>query len=318
MRARFHGVEGERLIGLGANQRHRLLQRTHAHQAEQEITQAQARMRLGVAGVDGHCPLEPDPGWCLRCHCVAEHELTPTKQRLMGGKLWRVAVPRRRWHQRDLQRFGNRPCDFVLNGEDVRHLTVVPLGPEMAAVSSRNELCGHAKATSGFADAPFENGRHSQHVGDSTHVLVLAFEGERRRAGDHLEARNSRQGVDDLFGQAVAEVFVLLVAAHVLERQHRDRRSLAGGLRSQLLQCRRHFSHRLESPRRSLLQAGTNETIERGRLERWRLVTKQSTDHAGWRLALERAAARHHLVEHRAKAEDVRAHVERFALGLLR
>ena len=35
--------------------------------------------------------------------------------------------------------------------------------------------------------------------------------------------------VDDLFGQAVAEIFVLLIAAHVGERQDRDGGLLFGG-----------------------------------------------------------------------------------------
>ena len=42
-----------------------------------------------------------------------------------------------------------------------------------------------------------------------------------------MHAGHLRQRVDDLFGHAVAEIFVLGVGAHVRERQHRDRRRLS-------------------------------------------------------------------------------------------
>ena len=38
-----------------------------------------------------------------------------------------------------------------------------------------------------------------------------------------------RQQVDDLFGESVAEVLVLLVGGHVGEREHGDRRKFAIG-----------------------------------------------------------------------------------------
>ena len=53
---------------------------------------------------------------------------------------------------------------------------------------------------------------------------MLAFEGERGSARDHPQIRDFRQEVDDLLGKAVAEILVLLVAAHIVEGKDRDRR----------------------------------------------------------------------------------------------
>lgn len=69
-------LEPESLVGLGANQRHRLPQSPHAHRAEEEVAQTEIRMRLRVPGIEGYRPLEPDLGWRLRFHGVAEDELS--------------------------------------------------------------------------------------------------------------------------------------------------------------------------------------------------------------------------------------------------
>jgi len=66
--------------------------------------------------------------------------------------------------------------------------------------------------------------------GDFLDVLLLAPEGEGGRTGGHFEAGNLGPVVDDLFGQAVAEVILLLIGAHIGEGQDGDgwRLSFAG------------------------------------------------------------------------------------------
>ena len=59
-------------------------------------------------------------------------------------------------------------------------------------------------------------------------ILVLPLERERRRARDHLQSLDLREGVDDLFSETVAEVFVLPVCAQIGKRQHGDRRRHVG------------------------------------------------------------------------------------------
>ena len=51
-----------------------------------------------------------------------------------------------------------------------------------------------------------------------------APEGERRIAGDDKELPKFGESGDDVFRDAVGEIFLFRVAAHVLERQHCNRR----------------------------------------------------------------------------------------------
>ena len=93
----------------------------------------------------------------------------------------------------------------------------------MMAAFSVNELRGDADAGARSPHAALEDAAHTEGLSDRADILLLAPERERRCAGDDLEARNVRQHVDDLLGQAVAEVLVLLVSAQVGKRQDGNR-----------------------------------------------------------------------------------------------
>ena len=121
-----------------------------------------------------------------------------------------------------LQRGRDGPGDLVLNREHVFHVAVKSLRPDVAAVVSGDQLAGDADAVAGLADTAFEDVRHTESLGDLANVGVLALEGEGGGTGDDAQIGDVRQHVDDLFGQAVAEVFLLLVAAHVGEGEHGD------------------------------------------------------------------------------------------------
>src|SRR5215471_4478161 len=60
---------------------------------------------------------------------------------------------------------------------------------------------------------------------DRSNVLVFAAERERRRAGRDLQWSDSRERIDDLFGQAIAEPLLIFLRAHVGKWQDRDRSS---------------------------------------------------------------------------------------------
>src|SRR5438067_462512 len=115
-----------------------------------------------------------------------------------------------------------------------------------------NELRGDANAAPRSPHAAFENAAHTECPGDRANILILSPESKRRRAGDDLEAANMRQHVDDLLGQAVAEVLVLLVRAQVGEWEDRNRRFEAGRPLDGVFQGRLHVGHRLK-PRSWLL-----------------------------------------------------------------
>jgi len=94
----------------------------------------------------------------------------------------------------------------------------------MRPVLRADQLRSDAEAVGGPAHATFENARDAERFRDLSNVDVPAFEGERRGARNHFQAGYLHQSVDDLFGEAVAEVLLFLVAAEVGEREDRDRR----------------------------------------------------------------------------------------------
>ena len=77
-----------------------------------------------------------------------------------------------------------------------------------------------------LADTAFEHEAHAKIAPDLLHLDRPALVGKRRVARDHEQARDLREIGDQVFGDAVAEIVLLDIAAHVHERQHGDRRLL--------------------------------------------------------------------------------------------
>ena len=125
--------------------------------------------------------------------------------------------------------------------------------------------------------------------------------------------------VDDFLGQPVAEVLVLLVAAHVLERQHDDRRLFAGRARRHAHRARRAARASSESDRADRLarHRRTMRSTAGGASSARRIVAQHRAHDLRGAVAVERAPARQQLVQHRTEAEDVRARIERLAFRLL-
>ena len=71
--------------------------------------------------------------------------------------------------------------------------------------------------------AALQHEAHAELAADLLHLHRLALVGERRVAGDHEQARDLRQVGDHVLGDAVAEILLLGIAAHIGERQHGDR-----------------------------------------------------------------------------------------------
>ncbi len=94
-----------------------------------------------------------------------------------------------------LERSGDGLRNLVLNREDVGQFAVIAFGPKMTAVGRGDQLRGDADASAGAPHAAFENVGHAQRIGDAANVLLLALEGERRSARDHLETRDLCQRI---------------------------------------------------------------------------------------------------------------------------
>jgi hypothetical protein len=132
----------------------------------------------------------------------------------------------------------------------------------VAPVGRGDELCRDADAIAGLSDAAFQDVRYSEGQSDLANVLMLALECESRGARDHPQIRNFGQQIDDLLGKAVAQVFVLLVAAHVLDWQDGDRRLRVGRACRHLFERGLHVVHRRESLAWLLGQASPDDSLE--------------------------------------------------------
>jgi hypothetical protein len=93
----------------------------------------------------------------------------------------------------------------------------------MPVISRVDELGGDPHPIARFADAPLQDITHAERLADLLDMNVPALEREGGIAGDDEELGQFRQSRDDVLGDAVGEIVLLCIAAHVLERQDRDR-----------------------------------------------------------------------------------------------
>jgi hypothetical protein len=85
-----------------------------------------------------------------------------------------------------------------------------------------HELRADCQVVAALLDAPGDHGPHSQRLCGAERVALLPLVAEYGSSGDHAQRGNLRQVVDDAFGQAVRQVFVLRVVVLIDEREDRD------------------------------------------------------------------------------------------------
>src|SRR5208282_59783 len=116
--------------------------------------------------------------------------------------------------------------DLVLQGENIVDRAVIALGPDMPAGVRFDQLASDADAGCRLAHAAFEHIAHPELASDLANVWRLALVSEARISRDHEQPFDARQAGDDVLNHAVDKIILLGISAHVLERQHRDRRSV--------------------------------------------------------------------------------------------
>ena len=94
----------------------------------------------------------------------------------------------------------------------------------MRAALRVNQLRSDGDATGRLAHRAFEHVADSELAPDLLNVDGLAPVAETRIAGDDEEPADAAERGDDLLDHAVGEIFLLRVAAHIGEGQHRGRR----------------------------------------------------------------------------------------------
>ena len=92
----------------------------------------------------------------------------------------------------------------------------------MKPVTDTYQLGSDAKLIALPAHAAFQHIGHTQSSADGSQIFITTLEAERRHAAGDVQIRRLSQLIQQLFGQAVREVFVLGIRAHVDERQHGD------------------------------------------------------------------------------------------------
>ena len=250
-----------------------VLERAFAIDRQEELRQGELGVGRRVLGVQGDRLLEAFPG---AAQGRADEPLPVIPPALQCFVRARIRLVGRRPGQCDLECHGNGGRDVVLNREHVCELTVVAFRPQMGAILGGDQLCGDPHAAPRSPDAPFEDVGHVESTSDPPDVFVFALERKRRCARDHFQSRDMREHVDDFFGESVAEILVIRIAAHVCEGQHGDRglrvyRRDSAGLR----QRRSDLAHRLIPSRRVLGETPLNDPFEGGQRSQRRGVVTQ-------------------------------------------
>src|SRR6516164_9324816 len=130
------------------------------------------------------------------------------------------------FEQFQLDSAGDGGGDLVLQFEQVGQIAVASLGHDVMAGIGLDQLRRDPYPTARFAHATLDDVAHPQFLSDLPNVNGPALVGEGRGARDYREGAPACEQRDDVLGDTVGKEFLLRVAAHIGERQHRDRRLL--------------------------------------------------------------------------------------------
>ena len=97
--------------------------------------------------------------------------------------------------------------DLGLDVEDIGELAVEGLGPELSPALVE-QLRRDAQLVARLAHAALQHMAHTEHRADALDTDVAVLERERGSAADHVQLTDARERVQDLLGDAVAEVAV--------------------------------------------------------------------------------------------------------------
>src|SRR5205085_4805393 len=124
-------------------------------------------------------------------------------------------------NQLKLQGVGDRARDFVLHGEDALQFALEGLRPDMKPIS-RKQLRSDANPVAIPAQTSFQHILDVELLRDLRCVSVLTLEREGRSPGDHAQPLNLREGIEQLFADAVAEIFLIFRLTQIHERKDGD------------------------------------------------------------------------------------------------
>ncbi len=209
--------------------------------------------------------------------------------------------------QDDGQRVRDGRRHPVLNLEDVVDDPIVLLGPQMLLGPCVDELSGDAEPAPGFPHASLQREPDVQLLGDLGKPQARGPVLHGRRAADDSKSPDAGQIGNDLLGQAVTEVGVVRIRAHVGERQHDEAAPGStvggGGRREGSLHRAREGGHRGKACVGILRERTPHDGVQGGSLgagtrEVWRGLRHVGRERRMRRPLRERRMAFEHLEEH--------------------
>ena len=104
-----------------------------------------------------------------------------------------------------------------MQSEYVAEFSIVALGLEMTTGRAIDQLHGDANPATCLPDAPLKDVSDIQLAGSLNDFNGFAFEGEGGIPSDYENGRNLGEVGDNVLGDAVTEVLLFWIAAHVGE-----------------------------------------------------------------------------------------------------
>src|SRR5438477_7959107 len=99
--------------------------------------------------------------------------------------------------------------DGILNQQDVRELSVILFAPYLLPVFRVYQLRLYIQSVAAFDDSAHQNRADLQLAPEVLRINLLAFVTEYGAARQHLQLRQLRKAVDDVFGHAVTKILGL-------------------------------------------------------------------------------------------------------------
>ena len=100
-------------------------------------------------------------------------------------------------------------------------ITVESLGPKMGARRGFDELCGNPHASRCLPNTPFKHKAYAELTADLLDVNGSSLIRKTRIAGDHKQPSRFGKSRSDVLGDAIREMLLVRVTAHVLKSQYR-------------------------------------------------------------------------------------------------
>ncbi len=164
------------------------------------------------------------------------HAAQVTVERSGTGRAAQAEFIRVLAQQRHLQAARHRGGDIRLHGQPVILAAIVTARPILKSGACIDQLRRNAQPRALPAHAAFQHRAHVQPPGDIAYCRRRSLERKRGHPRRHLQPADAAERIDQLLRQAIGEIRLARIAAHIIEWQHGhrmrwriERRRIVGG-----------------------------------------------------------------------------------------